>query len=465
MQRSLKQIQADILHTDYIRTTDARHIKKVEEFWDTLYVNGHIYKGAYAGWYCVSDEAYLTDDQVVDSEELGCKVSLESGHPVEWGEEENYIFRLTSFRKQLLDWVCTPPYPIVPEFARKLVLNWLQEDTLCDLSVSRPRSRLTWGISVPNDSSQTIYVWLDALINYLTVSGYSLPDHVWPPTEHVVGKDILKFHAVFWPAFLLAAGLELPRRIITHSHWIVDKTKMSKSKGNVVDPMEQFSLFGVEQVRYYLLKEGSLHHDGNYSMDRLASAANSDLANTLGNLLQRISSKRLAAAPGSPGLRYRRDVLPLSGRGEHSHKGGVCAEDLDLISGLHELPGTVDRHYEEFQFSKGLNQIMYHLYQTNQFLQRWAPWHMLKDPQQHGALETVLLVAFESLRLSACLLYPVIPQHASQLLKRLGFPVTPTHSDLVCKLSNDGVAELEEASVNLRLQDAKPLFAKIALKR
>lgn len=253
----------EIDNTDFIRTSEQRHIQAVNKFWSVLVEKGHIYKAKYQGWYCVSDETFVGDLQVEDVLRDGktIKVSSESGHPVEWSEEENYMFRLSSFVEPLKAWLEKNDQVIRPKIFHDLVLHQLSKG-LHDISISRPSSRLHWGIPVPNDSSHTIYVWLDALVNYLTIVDYPNCGSKWPIDCHVIGKDILKFHAIYWPAFLLAAGLELPRKYICHSHWTIDDIKMSKSRGNVVDPYEMKKDYGVESLRYYLLREGVPHHDG-----------------------------------------------------------------------------------------------------------------------------------------------------------------------------------------------------------
>lgn len=255
-----------INYTSFIRTTSLKHKEAVTHFWETLVERGFIYKSKYEGWYCLSDETFVSDLQTEDvvRDNKTIKVSLESGNPVEWSEEDNYMFKLSAFREELLNWLDSNPCVIEP--TKFQTLNRLNiENDLPDISVSRPASRLHWGIPVPGDSSQTIYVWLDALVNYLTVAGYPHDNSYLPIDCHVIGKDILKFHAIYWPAFLLAAGLELPKKYICHSHWMVDGTKMSKSKGNVIDPFKMKERYGVESLRYYLLREGVPHMDGSES--------------------------------------------------------------------------------------------------------------------------------------------------------------------------------------------------------
>uniref|UniRef100_A0A0B6ZGL7 Methionine--tRNA ligase, mitochondrial n=1 Tax=Arion vulgaris TaxID=1028688 RepID=A0A0B6ZGL7_9EUPU len=253
---------AGIQYARFIRTTDPAHRDAVHHFWAKLVDRGHIYQGSYRGWYSVSDEAFLSQDDIEDKtlpDGSMIKVSKDSKHPVSWTEEKNYMFRLSNFQQDLLYWLNSAPiHPIQYE---QIVRHDIQN--LQDLSVTRDRNRLSWGIPVPGDDSQTIYVWLDALVNYLTVTNFPNTGWgPWPPDHQIIGKDILRFHAVYWPAFLIAAGLEPPKKLIVHSHWMVENVKMSKSLGNVVDPVEKMSVFGVDGFRYFLLNEGSLDSDG-----------------------------------------------------------------------------------------------------------------------------------------------------------------------------------------------------------
>nr|CAI5858281.1 unnamed protein product [Callosobruchus analis] len=286
-------------YTKFVRTSNERHKSTVGKVWKKLSEKGHIYKSAYEGYYCVQDETFLTEAQL---KEVTCQngdtllVSLETGHPVEWTKEENYMFKLNSFRDDLIRWLKSDENLVRPKIFRKILLDMLNND-LQDLSVSRPSSRVHWAIPVPEDNSQTVYVWLDALINYLTAAGYGKDEEtfnrVWPPDVQVIGKDILKFHGIYWPAFLMAAGLELPRTILCHSHWTVDGEKMSKSKGNVVCPFDRAQTYTTDGLRYFLLREGVAHSDGNYSDTKVLRILNSELADTLGNLLNRCTGSAL----------------------------------------------------------------------------------------------------------------------------------------------------------------------------
>lgn len=250
----------NIEFTDFVRTTEKRHKKAVAKFWNILMEKNAIYKDKYAGWYCVQDETFLTESQL-HTDNAGNKFSLESGHPVEWTEEENYMFKLNKYQEDVIQWA-KQENRVVPSKFNKILLDLLYQESLPNISVSRPSSRMKWGIPVPNDSSQNIYVWLDALTNYLTVAGYPEKLKLWPPNIQIIGKDILKFHGIYWPAFLIAADIEPPHQLLVHSHWTVDHQKMSKSKNNVVDPVERSSLYTMEGIRYFLLREGVQHSDG-----------------------------------------------------------------------------------------------------------------------------------------------------------------------------------------------------------
>ncbi|CAL8356047.1 unnamed protein product [Merluccius merluccius] len=411
-------VTCNISYTDYVRTTDPVHRRAVQTFWTALRSKGLIYKGTYEGWYSTQDESFLTPSQVVDALDPSgkdIKVSLESGHKVEWMKEDNYMFRLSALRGQLLGWLRGNPGAVQPDRFYQDVLQWLQEE-LPDLSVSRQRSRLQWGIPVPGDPEQTIYVWLDALVNYLTVAGYPhAHQQWWHSTNHVIGKDILKFHAIYWPAFLLGAGLPLPQTIHVHSHWTVGGKKMSKSVGNVVDPVEKSRRFTPDGLRYFLLRQGVPESDCDYNDGKVVKVLNADLADSLGGLLNRCTAPAL-----NPAQRYPPFCSALF-PSDHPAGGRATPEDHRLLGTVRDLPAVVERHYESLHVYKALEAISGCVRLTNGFVQRHTPWKLDRgDEGDRRWLDTLLHVALECLRMYGTLLQPVVPEISDKLLCRLG---------------------------------------------
>ncbi len=328
-------------------------------------------------------------------------------------KEENYMFRLSIFRTQLLDWLRGNPGAVQPERFCQAVLEWLRED-LPDLSVSRQRGRLQWGIPVPGDAEQTIYVWLDALVNYLTVAGYpDKHDQWWNVAHHIVGKDILKFHAIYWPAFLLGAGLPLPQAIHVHSHWTVGGKKMSKSLGNVVDPLVRSQVFTTDGIRYFLLRQGVPDSDCDYTDNKVLKLLNAELAGSLGGLLNRCTAPALNPAQVYPSF------CPLSFPCEQG--GRAVVEDYHMLDAVKSLPAVVEQHYESLHVYKALEAISACVRQTNGFVQRHAPWKLDRtNSDDQRWLDTIVHVSLECLRIYGTLLQPVIPEISNKLLSRLG---------------------------------------------
>nr|XP_005000772.2 methionine--tRNA ligase, mitochondrial [Cavia porcellus] len=412
---------AGVAATDFFRTTEARHQEAVQHFWEVLAARGLLYKGLYEGWYCSSDECFLPEAKVTRQpgpSGESCPVSLESGHPVSWTEEENYIFRLSQFREPVQRWLRSNPRAIVPEPFHRLVLQWLEEE-LPDLSVSRRSSHLHWGIPVPGDDSQTIYVWLDALVSYLTVIGYPNAEfRSWWPASQVIGKDILKFHAIYWPALLLGAGLNPPRRIYVHSHWTVCGQKMSKSLGNVVDPVACLDRYTVDGFRYFLLRQGVPNWDCDYNDEKVVKLLDSELADALGGLLNRCTAGRINPSGTYPA--FCTACFPTE-PGSQGPAVRAQAEDYALLNAVAALPEQVANYYDNFQIYKALEAVSSCVRQTNGFVQRHAPWKLSwESPRDAPWLGTVLHVAFECLRVFGTLLQPVTPSLADKLLSRLG---------------------------------------------
>ncbi|KAL0175602.1 hypothetical protein M9458_027932 [Cirrhinus mrigala] len=332
-------------------------------------------------------------------------------------KEDNYMFRLSDFRTELLHWLRSNPKVIQPVKFHDLVLQWLEDD-IPDLSVSRQKSRLQWGIPVPGDPEQTIYVWLDALVNYLTVVGYP-QNHSqwWTAAHHVVGKDILKFHAIYWPAFLMAAGLPLPQTIYVHSHWTVEGKKMSKSLGNVINPLDAIEKFTVDGLRYFLLRQGVPDSDCDYYDDKVIKMCNSELADALGGLLNRCTAPSLNPTQLYP--RFSNACFPKERLG-----GKSVSDDYRMVEAVSVLPLIVEQHFENLHVYKALEAISACVRLTNGFVQRHAPWKLdRKVPEDQQWLDTILHVSLECLRMYGILLQPVVPGLADKILSRLG--VTP----------------------------------------
>ncbi|XP_061171717.1 methionine--tRNA ligase, mitochondrial-like [Saccostrea echinata] len=399
--------RSGVSYSYFIRTTDETHTKAVENLWTTLVKKGYIYKGKYEGWYSISDEEFLSEDEVCDQKKESGeiqKVSVSSGQPVVWMSEENYMFRLTSFKAQLIKWLNTGV--VYPEEKRSQVDLALRN--LQDLSVSRSSSRLSWGIPVPGDSSQTIYVWLDALMNYLTVAGY--PGHLqnWPPDIQIVGQDILKFHAIYWPAFLLGADLDLPKQIVCHAHWTVDGYKMSKSRGNVVDPEERMNRLTETGFRYFLLRSGTVFTNCNYNDDVAKDIINAEIVNTYLNLLSRTSSKSI----------NKQAIFPAFD-GE-AFQSFFTEEERDMFNSLSDLIEICNNHYKGFLCHKVSEAIFEYLRWSNKLFNDHEPWQLCKDPINESHVRCLLHLNMETLRVCSILLQPLIPDIANQVLDRLG---------------------------------------------
>ncbi|CAK9807544.1 Methionine--tRNA ligase, mitochondrial [Anthophora quadrimaculata] len=404
-----------VSYSDFIRTTEERHRETVHYFWNRLEERGHIYKGKYSGWYSASEEAFVPNKEVLQKDsktESSDKTFSESGHVLEWTEEDTYKFRLTSFKDDLKCWFQDENL-IKPAIYRSQIISWL--DDLEDLSISRPIQRVPWAISAPSDESHTVYVWLDALINYLTSVGY--PDNsfkkFWPPTVQVIGKDILKFHSVYWPAFLMAAGLEPPKQLLCHGHWTVKDEKMSKSKGNVISPFTAAKDFTTDGFRYFLLREAVLHADANYSTLKVKRILNAELADTLGNLVNRCFGN---------GVNPERIIY-----NSIEYKTILRSEvALKNIQALEELGEKTKKHYEEYHLHHAVDAVMSTLRITNQMFDHHKPWYLKKSENLDSAkeLESVISLCFETVRVVALILYPILPRLSSDLLDFFQIPQT-----------------------------------------
>ncbi len=387
----------NLTNTDFIRTTEKRHIKSVQNLWNELKKNDDIYLSKYSGWYSVSDEAFYTDEEIEEID--GKKISISSKSPVEWMDEESYFFRLSKWEKKLLDYYKDNPDFISPESRKNEVISFVKSG-LKDLSVSR--KSFSWGIPVPNDKEHVIYVWLDALTNYISALNY--PDTsdkmyktFWPASIHLIGKDILRFHAVYWPAFLLAAKLPLPKKVYGHGWILSNEEKMSKSKGNILDPIEIIEKYGLDPLRYYLIKEVSFGNDGNISQERLEDCINSDLANNFGNLCQRVTAFAIKNCQG---------LIPKTI--EFNNK------DLEILdkfkSNLSLIRDKIDNQDVNFY----INFIVNSLFETNKYFNDEEPWKKNDDILR---LNTIVYTSLEIIRKISYMLYPIIPQSSLNALK------------------------------------------------
>jgi methionyl-tRNA synthetase len=391
-----------VSNDDFIRTTEPRHQLATAELWRRLQQAGEIYLGGYEGWYAVRDEAFYDEPELTTGPD-GTRVAP-SGAPVEWVVEPSYFFRLSAWQDRLLEFYENHPDFIAPASRRNEVLSFVRGG-LKDLSVSRTSFR--WGIPVPGDPAHVMYVWLDALNNYVTATGWPDPAAsragFWPADLHMVGKDILRFHAVYWPAFLMAAGLAPPKRVFAHGWWTIEGEKMSKSLGNVIAPAELVAAYGLDPVRFFLLREVPFGSDGDFSRRALVSRMNVELANDLGNLAQRSLSLVARNCGGA---------LPT--------RGPLTADDAAILAAAEALPALLRSHIDRQGFHEALEDVWKLVRSGNGYIDRQAPWALRKtDPAR---METVLRVLADVLRIVATLLQPFMPGSMTKMLDQLGVP-------------------------------------------
>lgn len=420
----------DLMNTSYdkfVRTTDPHHVEVVQHIFKKMYDNGDIYKGEYKGLYCTPCESFWTESQLVDGKCPDC------GREVGEASEEAYFFKLSKYQKKLEKYIEDHPDFIQPVARKNEMLNNFIRPGLQDLCVSR--TSLKWGISVTFDEGHVVYVWLDALTNYITNIGYDVDSQtdqfkkLWPADLHLIGKDIVRFHSIYWPCFLWSLGLEIPKKIFGHPWLLMNNDKMSKSKGNVIYADELVDKFGVDAVRYYLLHEIPFANDGNITYELVLDRINGDLANVLGNLVQRTISM---------GNKYF--------DGKITNKGVNENIDSDFINLINSLNDKLIEKMDAYQISDAITEIFNVLRASNKYIDDTTPWVLAKNDSDRDRLETVLYNLLESIRVCAIMLKPYLPDTSDKIIKQL----------------NNGVEDFEYTSSNIyNLGEAEVLFQRI----
>ena len=387
----------NLSNTDFIRTTEDRHKKTVQHLWTELEKNDDIYLSKYSGWYSVSDEAFYSEDEIVEKD--GFKIAITSGSSVEWIEEESYFFRLSKWEDKLLDYYEKNNSFISPKSRKNEVVSFVKSG-LKDLSISR--KAFSWGIKVPNNSEHVIYVWLDALTNYISALNYPntkdpLFKKFWPASVHLIGKDILRFHAVYWPAFLMAAKIPLPEKIYGHGWILSGDEKMSKSKGNILDPLDIIDTYGLDPLRYYLIKEVSFGNDGNISQDRLEDCINSDLANNFGNLCQRVTA-----------FAEKNCLMKVPKNKEFNN------DDLKILNKFKDNLTRIREEIDKQNINYYIDFIVSSLFEANKYFNDQEPWKKKDDKDR---LNTIVYTSLEIIRKVSYMLYPIIPDTIEKTLK------------------------------------------------
>jgi methionyl-tRNA synthetase len=423
--------QLNIQNDDFIRTTEKRHTDRVKELLTTLWESGEIYDDEYVGLYSVSEERFVTEKEVEEG----------NFREIKKLKERNYFFKMSKYQDALIKHIEDHPDFIKPETRRNEILGFLRKP-LNDLCISRPKSRLSWGIEIPFDTDYVTYVWFDALLNYVTAVGWGANESEfkkwWPADFHLIGKDILTTHAVYWPTMLMASGIPLPKTILAHGWWLFEETKMSKSLGNVVKPMDLIDEYGVDPLRYFLMRDMVLGMDANFTIDSFIKRYNSDLANDYGNLVNRVTMLI------------------------HKHFDGKIPEssdfnkvDLELVSMAKTTPQLIRTNIAELKLHTALENIISLIREVNKYLEIRAPWKLVKEDNSPGSLAaTTLAVAANVLRIGSQLLHPVMPERATTILNILGADNIP--------LNDTRFGELKTGA---KLGEGKSPFPRIDIKK
>ena len=427
----------NISNDDFVRTTEPRHTQVVQKALQQLYDKGEIYQANYTGWYCTFDERFWTEKDVVGGLCPDCK------RPVEQLSEMNYFFRMSKYQDWLIAYITQHSDFIRPRSRRNEVLGFLQKP-LEDLSISRPKTRLAWGIELPFDPDYVAYVWFDALVNYISVPGYLVDEarftKWWPADVHLIGKDILTTHSVYWSTMLKALQLEPPRTIFAHGWWTVNGEKMSKSRGNAIDPNALVDEFGVDQFRYFLLREAPFGQDGDFSRVALLSRLNSDLANDLGNLLNRTLTML---------ERYAESRVPEPGPPAN------LEQDKTLQQACVALPSLIHTHLEHLEFNRALEAIWGVVQLGNQYIDKCAPWTLAKNSLEESRLNVVLYNSTETLRFLCLMVYPFMPQAAEEIKRQLGLMLNFSKPLLSSEITWGGTI------AGTKISKGRPLFPRI----
>jgi methionyl-tRNA synthetase len=430
--------ELNISYDYFIRTTEKRHEKGVQELFQKLRNKGEIYKGVYKGFYCVSCENFLSED--VPLEKQGYKICPDCGKKATRVSEECYFFRLSAYQDRLLDYYEKNPLFVRPKSRMNEIKSFVKKG-LKDLSITR--STVKWGISVPDDPEQSIYVWFDALNNYLTGIGYGwnsgLYQTYWPPDIHLIGKDILRFHAVYWPAFLMAGDFPLPKTVYAHGWWLKDKSKMSKSRGNIFDPHTILKNFGTDLLRYFLLREIPIGLDGNFSYEGFIHRCNSDLANDLGNLVQRTLT-----------------MIKNYFRGKIQSLGEENSDDISLRKRFDVLKSRVMDFYDNYSINKALEEIWSYLNSINKYLAENEPWNLIKDETKQNRVSRILYQTTCALRGISYFLYPVMPESANKIWDLLG-----EEKNIEKEFVDD--LKFEDYKTSYEIKMPQPLFPRVDL--